>query len=219
MISPRSFSASSTMETSNSRCSADLTPISILSKSIKTAILSGLSVFSFAFGAILVRSFLITSRPDTQLLHGGLCRLLSRLPDHRDDGLKRRPRLENRGDSLPLPFTGVFIRDNAADDHLHAGHTLVAQQLEHARHDRIVRAGEDRKADHLHVFLQGGVDNHFRCLSQTSINDFHARVAQRPRNDPGSAVVAVKAGLGYKYPNREAHVVISRSRTTDPACA
>src|SRR5579885_1484867 len=48
-ISPRSFSESSTAATSNSRCRVDLTPISILSKSMNTAILSFCSIESFFF--------------------------------------------------------------------------------------------------------------------------------------------------------------------------
>src|ERR1035441_6011926 len=137
MISPRSFSAWSTIETSNSRCSVDLTPISILSKSMKTAILRCLSMVTFAYCAILVRSFLVS------LLHCGLCRLLCRLPDHRDDRLERRPRLKNGRYSLPLQLAGIFVRDNAADDYLHAGHIFFAQQFQHAGHDGVVRAGED----------------------------------------------------------------------------
>ena len=46
-ISPRSFSASSTAATSNSRCSVDFTPISMLSKSTNTAILSFCSILKF----------------------------------------------------------------------------------------------------------------------------------------------------------------------------
>src|ERR1039458_8201946 len=44
-ISPRSFSASRTAATSNSRCNVDLTPISMLSKSMNTASLSLSSIY------------------------------------------------------------------------------------------------------------------------------------------------------------------------------
>src|SRR5580658_8493065 len=140
MISPRSFSASRTIETSNSRCSVDLTPISILSKSMKTAILRCLSMFTFAYCAIFVRSFLSCQFLPPQfplpqflvpkLLHGGLCRVFGGPPDDRDDSLERCSRLENGSYSLPLQLTSVFIRDNAADDHLYAGHFLLTQQFQ-----------------------------------------------------------------------------------------
>jgi hypothetical protein len=68
-----------------------------------------------------------------------------------------------------------------------------------------VRAGEDRKTDYPGIFLQGGAYDHFRSLSQTSINDFHARVPERPRNHLRSTVVSVEPGLGNNYANGRTH--------------
>src|ERR1017187_1332002 len=71
-ISPRSFSASRTAATSNSRCNVDLTPISMLSKSMNTASLSLSSIY-----------FLL--RRSTLELPGGnrVSRLAGMLPLHK----------------------------------------------------------------------------------------------------------------------------------------
>ena len=116
--------------------------------------------------------------------------------------LKRSARLENGRHALLFQRSRIFVRNDAADNNLHVGHILLTQQFHHPRHDRVMAPGEDRKPDNLHIFLQGGIDNHFRGLSQTSINDFHARVAQGPRNDLGAAVMAVESRLGNQHPNR-----------------
>ena len=58
------------------------------------------------------------------------------------------------------------------------------------------------KADHLHVFLQGRVDDHLGRLPQAGVDHFHAGVAQRPRDHLGAAVVAVQARLGHQHSNR-----------------
>ena len=82
-----------------------------------------------------------------------------------------------------------------------------------------MRSGEDRKPDYLHIFLQGGVDDHFRGLSQTSINDFHARVAEGPRDDLGAAVVTVEPGLSHKHSYGRRHFQILGTAVIKKSCA
>src|SRR5216684_3319207 len=64
------------------------------------------------------------------------------------------------------------------------------------REDGVVRAGKNREADDLYVFLQRSVDDHFGRLAEAGVNDFHAGVAQGAGNYFGAAVVAVETGLG-----------------------
>ena len=71
----------------------------------------------------------------------------------------------------------------------------LAQQLEDARHERHVRAGEDRDADRVGVLLDRRLDDLLRRLVQAGVDDLHARVAQRARDDLRAAVVPVEAGL------------------------
>ena len=74
--------------------------------------------------------------------------------------------------------------------------SCVAQQLDHARHERHVRAGEDGQPDGVRVLLQHGLDDLLRRLVQAGVDDLHARVAQRAGDDLGAPVVAVEPGLG-----------------------
>ena len=60
-----------------------------------------------------------------------------------------------------------------------------------------VRAGEHREADGVGVLLDGRLDDLLRRLVQAGVDDLHAGVAQRPRDDLGAAVVAVEARLGH----------------------
>ena len=58
-----------------------------------------------------------------------------------------------------------------------------------------MRPGKHGQSDNLHIFLQRGVDNHLRGLSQTSIDYFHARIAESLRDHLGAAVMAIKASF------------------------
>src|SRR5271154_4379705 len=116
-----------------------------------------------------------------------------------------RAGLKHRGHPLALQRFGVLIWDDTADDNQDIGHLFLAKQFHKARHNRIVRAGQNRKPDYLHVLLQGGAYDHLRRLPETSINDFHPGVAERPRYDLGSSIMAVKARLCHEDSNGMAH--------------
>ena len=70
------------------------------------------------------------------------------------------------------------------------------QQLDDPRHERHVRAGEDREADRVGVLLDDRRDDLLGGLVQAGVDDLHARVAQRPGDDLRAPVVTVEAGLG-----------------------
>ena len=72
----------------------------------------------------------------------------------------------------------------------------LAQQLHDPRADVHVGARQDRQADDVGVFLQGGADDLLRRLPQAGVDDLHAGVAQRARDHLGAAVVPVEPGLG-----------------------
>ncbi len=57
-------------------------------------------------------------------------------------------------------------------------------------------AGQDRQADGVNVFLNGGGDDLFRRLTQACIDHFHPGVAEGAGDDLGTAVVTVEARLG-----------------------
>ena len=66
---------------------------------------------------------------------------------------------------------------------------------------RVVRAGKNRQADDVDVFLHRGGGNHLRGLPQAGINHFHPGIAQRAGNDFGAAVMAIESGLGDQHAN------------------
>jgi hypothetical protein len=106
---------------------------------------------------------------------------------------------EDSGDALLFQAFDVLLRDGAAYDDENVVRTLGLEQRHHAGHDGIVGAAQDGEANDLDVFLDGGVDDHLRSLSQAGVDDLHAGVAQATRNHFGSAVVAIEAGLGDQY--------------------
>ena len=59
-----------------------------------------------------------------------------------------------------------------------------------------MRAGQDRDADDVDVLLHGSVDDLLGRAMQAGVDDVHAGVAQRARDDLDAAVVAVEADLG-----------------------
>ena len=83
----------------------------------------------------------------------------------------------------------------------------VAQRLDDARKQLHVRAGEDAQADDVDVLLQRGLGDHLRRLADAGVDDLHAGVAQRARDDLGPAVVTVEAGLG----DEDANLVVCHS--------
>ena len=52
------------------------------------------------------------------------------------------------------------------------------------------------------VLLDRGLDDLLRRLVQPGVDDLHAGVAQRPRDDLGTTVVTVEPGLGDDHPDR-----------------
>ena len=70
------------------------------------------------------------------------------------------------------------------------------EQVDDARDERHVRAGEDRDADRVGVLLDRGLDDLLGRLVEAGVDDLHAGVAQRAGDDLGATVVPVEARLG-----------------------
>ena len=58
-----------------------------------------------------------------------------------------------------------------------------------------VRAGQNRQADDVGVFLQRRADDLLGRLPQARVDHLHAGVAQRARDHLGAAIVAIEARL------------------------
>ena len=119
---------------------------------------------------------------------------------------------------LPLQLVRVVVRDRAADDDEHVLGAVLAQQLEDARHERHVRAGEDRDADRVRVLLDRRLDDLLRRLVEAGVDDLHAGVAQRARDDLRAAVVPVEARLRDDDSDLPGHAEQSRRPASRARC-
>ena len=59
--------------------------------------------------------------------------------------------------------------------------------------------GKNREPDDVHIFLEGGINDHLWSLAQASVDDLHAGVAQGARYDLGAAVVPIQSRLGNQH--------------------
>jgi len=100
-----------------------------------------------------------------------------------------------------LQAFGVLIGNSAAQNKQNIFRLLFAKERYDARNNSIVCARKNGKANAVYVFLNGGTDDHLRCLAQSSVNDLHSCIAERAGDDLSSAVVAIETGLGDKYAN------------------
>src|SRR5438105_1812469 len=87
------------------------------------------------------------------------------------------------------------FRDVAAAEEKDVVEALLLHQLADAREDVVVRAREQREANGVGVLLQRCLDDLFRCLMHTGVNDFHPGIAQRPCHDFRAAIVPVETGF------------------------
>src|SRR6478609_9429440 len=89
----------------------------------------------------------------------------------------------------------VTVGDDAAAEHEDVRGVARGEQLDHAREERVVGAGQDRQADDVGVLLDRRLDDLLGRLVQAGVDDLHARVAKRAGDDLGPAVVAIEARL------------------------
>jgi hypothetical protein len=97
-----------------------------------------------------------------------------------------------------LQARDILIGNDATHQHQHVIHLILLEQIHDPRHDRIMRAGQDRETNHVDIFLQSSADDHLRRLAQPGIDDFHAGVAQSAGNNFRPAIVPVQAGFRYQ---------------------
>ena len=119
-------------------------------------------------------------RPAVRLPRPGLLHLgrSERAAQEIDDRARRRARGEDLGDAEPLELVGVLRRNRAADDDEDVTRVVLAETLYDPRHQRHVRARENRDPDRVRVLLDRGLDDLLRRLVEARVDDLHAGVAQ-----------------------------------------
>jgi hypothetical protein len=100
------------------------------------------------------------------------------------------------GDAGLLQSRDVGFGNDAADEDGDVGHALVVEKFHELRANGVVGTREDREADDVDVFLDGGGGDHLRRLTQAGVDDLHARIAQSASDYFRAAVVAIKARFG-----------------------
>ena len=91
---------------------------------------------------------------------------------------------------------------------------LLLHQVDDAREQRHVGAGEQAHADHVDVLLRGRRDDLLGAAVQAGVDDLHAGVAQRAGDHLHAAVVAVEPDLGQQDPDRLLGSFVSPPRAT-----
>ena len=132
--------------------------------------------------------------------------LLYRRPYEVDYLFKRSSGLKHSRDAQLFQLSGVLVRNYTADHDQDVVHAFFTQQLQDAWNDRVMRSGKDGQSDELDVFLKCGVHYHLRSLTQAGVNDFHACVAERPRDNLGPPVVTVQTWFGDQNPDGVIHM-------------
>ena len=105
------------------------------------------------------------------------------------------PGSEDLGNASLLQLVGVLFRDRPADDDEHVLRAVLLQPVENPRDERHMRTREDRDADRVGVLLNRGLDDLLRSLVEPRVDDLHACVAQRTRDDLRATIVSVETGL------------------------
>ena len=120
---------------------------------------------------------------------------------------------------IPRAFNplDVLVRNDAAGENDDVLSAPLLQELQDLREEHVVRPGEDRESDDVHVLLDGRRRDLRRRLPQPRIDDLHAGVAQGARDDLGAPVVPVEPGLGDQDPDWPRHGAKSSRPTSRPS--
>src|SRR5256884_3060097 len=105
-----------------------------------------------------------------------------------DDFAERRTGAEHDLDAGLLELGNVFLRNDPAARDEDVARLPFLEELHDLREKGHVRPAEARQADRVDVLLDRGLDDVLRTLPQAGVDDLHAGVAQRARDDLGPAV-------------------------------
>src|SRR6266496_4887120 len=118
-----------------------------------------------------------------------------------DDLLRRCPGTEATLDAHRLDGRYILIRQDASGGHQDIVHAFLLEQLHYFGEKGHMRARENTHQYSIHVFLDGRLNDHLRCLTNTCINYFHAGITQGTGNHFCTSIMSIQARLGDQYAN------------------
>src|SRR5438067_11817908 len=131
-----------------------------------------------------------------------------------DDHVRGRILEKDLGDPQLLQRDYVLVGDHAASEEDDVVDASLLEPLHDPREGGHVSAREEADAEHVDVFLHGGVHHFFRSAVQPGVDHVHARVSQAAGDDPDAAIVAVQADFCHQHANILGHYCLrARGRT------
>lgn len=117
------------------------------------------------------------------------------------DLARGRPRGENGAHSAPKKFISVLLRNRASGEHKHVARPRFGEKFDDPWNQRQMGTRKYRQSDGIRIFFHRYRNDLLQCLMQTSVDDLHSRVPERPRYDLRPAVVTVETRLCHDNPN------------------
>src|SRR5215207_2106564 len=108
---------------------------------------------------------------------------------------------ENGRDPHTLDLVDILARDRAAGNDEHVVELALTQGLHDPGKVREMGTGKNAKSDHVNVFLQRGICNHFGRLEQASVDHLHPCISEGAHHYLRTAIVSVETRLGDQYPD------------------
>ena len=122
------------------------------------------------------------------------------------------------GDTDLFELGDIGDGDDSTAEHHHFIESPLPEELEDTGKERHVRAGEQREADGIGIFLQGGLGDLLRRLVQTGVDHLEAAVSEGAGDDLGTAVVTVQTRFGDDHSIPTLHAARTLA-VTDRDCA
>lgn len=110
--------------------------------------------------------------------------------------IERGPWREYHDDPRLFQVRLVGLRDDPASKNQDVGRITFVELLHHLGEKRLVGSGQAGKSNRVNVFLDGGLGDLRGRLMKSRVDDFVARIAQRPGDYLGAPIVTIQAGLG-----------------------
>lgn len=121
-------------------------------------------------------------------------------PDVGNDILGRCSRKENLRNALIFQYGNVLSRYYSTDKNERVVHSIFSEKVDDARAEGLMGPAEDRDPDGVNILLKSRGGDHLGRLPEPGVDHLHSGIAESTGDDLRSAVVTIKARLGYQNP-------------------